>query len=149
MNDDIDLLLNREGLKLSTIQSRAAALGIDEILLSVLLLIILWGPISSAATTEAMIGVINTFVLEYMTIKIIYQTFFTMQYGATLGKIVMKIRVVEVKTLSNPTLLSAFNRSIFRIASELILYFGFLWGMLDPYKRTWHDFTARTLVVDV
>jgi uncharacterized RDD family membrane protein YckC len=149
MNDDIDLLLNREGLKLSTIQSRAAALGIDEILLSVLLLIILWGPISSAATTEAMIGVINTFVLEYMTIKIIYQTFFTMQYGATLGKIVMKIRVVEVKTLSNPTLLSAFNRSIFRIASELVLYFGFIWGMLDPYKRTWHDFTARTLVVDV
>jgi uncharacterized RDD family membrane protein YckC len=123
MNDDIDLLLNREGLKLSTIQSRAAALGIDEILLSV--------------------------VLEYMTIKIIYQTFFTMQYGATLGKIVMKIRVVEVKTLSNPTLLSAFNRSIFRIASELVLYFGFIWGMLDPYKRTWHDFTARTLVVDV
>jgi uncharacterized RDD family membrane protein YckC len=149
MNDDIDLLLNREGLKLSTIQSRAAALGIDEILLSVLLLIILWDPISSAATTEAMIGVINTFVLEYMTIKIIYQTFFTMQYGATLGKIVMKIRVVEVKTLSNPTLLSAFNRSIFRIASELVLYFGFIWGMLDPYKRTWHDFTARTLVVDV
>lgn len=149
MNDDIDLLLNREGLKLSTIQSRAAALGIDEILLSVLLLIILWDPISSAATTEAMIGVINTFVLEYMTIKIIYQTFFTMQYGATLGKIVMKIRVIEVKTLSNPTLLSAFNRSIFRIASELVLYFGFIWGMLDPYKRTWHDFTARTLVVDV
>ena len=149
MNDDIDLLLNREGLKLSTIQSRAAALGIDEILLSVLLLIILWDPISSAATTEAMIGVINTFVLEYMTIKIIYQTFFTMQYGATLGKIVMKIRVVEVKTLSNPRLLSAFNRSIFRIASELVLYFGFIWGMLDPYKRTWHDFTARTLVVDV
>jgi uncharacterized RDD family membrane protein YckC len=149
MNDDIDLLLNRERLKLSSIQSRAAAFGIDETLLSVLLLIVLWGPISSAATTEAMIGVINTFVLEYMAIKIIYQTFFTVQYGATLGKIAMKIRVVDINTLSNPRLLSAFNRSAFRIVSELILYFGFLWGILDPYKRTWHDFTARTLVVDV
>lgn len=149
MNHDINVLLDREGLKLSTIGSRAAALGIDELLLSLLLLIILWEPVSNAATTEAMIGVINTFVVEYMTIKIIYQTFFTMQYGATLGKIVMKIRVIEMKTLSNPTLLSAFNRSVFRVVSELVLYFGFIWGMLDPYKRTWHDFTARTLVVDV
>ncbi len=149
MNHDIEVLLDREGLKLSSIQARAVALGIDETLLSILLLIILWGPISSAANTEAMIGVINTFVLEYMSIKIIYQTFFTMQYGATLGKIMMKIRVIEIKTLSNPTLLSAFNRSVFRVVSELILYLGFIWGILDPYKRTWHDFTARTLVVDV
>ena len=102
MNHDIEVLLDREGLKLSSIQARAVALGIDETLLSILLLIILWGPISSAATTEAMIGVINTFVVEYMSIKIVYQTFFTMQYGATLGKIVMKIRVIEMKTLSNP-----------------------------------------------
>lgn len=148
MNHNIDGLLDREGLKLSSVQARAAAFGIDEVLLSLLLLIILWDPISSAVTTEAMIGVINTFVLEYMAIKILYQTFFTMQYGATLGKIMMKIRVIEIKTLSNPSFLSAFNRSVFRVLSELILYFGFLWGILDPYKRTWHDLTARTLVVN-
>jgi uncharacterized RDD family membrane protein YckC len=148
MNDEIDGLLHREGLKLSSIQSRAAALGIDELLLSLILLVILWDSISTATTAEAMISVINTFFLEYMVIKIVYQTFFTMQYGASIGKIVMKIRVIEIKTLSNPTFVSSFNRSVFRIISETFFYLGFVWGMLNPYRRTLHDLTARTLVVD-
>jgi uncharacterized RDD family membrane protein YckC len=83
-----------------------------------------------------------------MAMKIIYQTFFVMQYGATLVKILMKIQVVEVKTLSTPTVASAFNRAVFRIISELFLYLGFLWGTMNPLHQTWHDLTARTLVVD-
>jgi uncharacterized RDD family membrane protein YckC len=71
-----------------------------------------------------------------------------MQYGASLGKIVMKIRVVELATLSNPGFLSAFNRSVFRVVSELVFYLGFVWAMLDPYRRGWHDRTARTLVIN-
>jgi uncharacterized RDD family membrane protein YckC len=72
-----------------------------------------------------------------------------MQYGATLGKIAMKIRVIEIKTLQNPSIVSALNRAIFRIISEMLLYLGFLWGMFDPARQTWHDKTARTLVVNV
>ena len=90
----------------------------------------------------------NSFLLEYMAIKIVYQTFFTMQYGATIGKIIMKIRVIEIATLSNPSFLSAFNRSVFRIISEILFYLGFIWAMLDPYRRSWHDRTGRTLVVN-
>ncbi len=148
MNNDIETLISREKLQLASIRSRVAAFGIDEVLLSVILFAILWDSISTATGVEAMIGIINTFILEYMTIKILYQTFFTMQYGATLGKIVMKIRVIEVKTLSNPGFLSAFNRSVFRIVSEILFYLGFAWAFLDPYRRSWHDFSARTLVID-
>ena len=148
MNNDIETLLNRENLQLATVRSRAAAFGIDELLLSTLLFIILWDSISNASSVEEIILVINTFILEYMAIKILYQTFFTMQYGATLGKIVMKIRVVEIKTLSNPGFLSAFNRSVFRIVSEMLFYLGFAWAIFDPYRRSWHDLSARTLVID-
>lgn len=148
MDENLDSLLEREHLELSSIRQRAAAFGIDEVLLSVILMVILWNPIANATTLEDMIAVTNSFLLEYMAIKILYQTFFTMQYGASLGKIVMKIRVIELSTLSNPTFLCAFNRSVFRVVSEILFYLGFVWAMLDPYRRSWHDRTGRTLVIN-
>lgn len=148
MNNEIETLISREKLHLASVRSRVAAFGIDEVLLSMILFAILWDSISTATSVEAMIGIINTFILEYMAIKILYQTFFTMQYGATLGKIVMKIRIIEIKTLSNPGFLSAFNRSVFRVVSEILFYLGFAWAFFDPYRRSWHDLSARTLVID-
>lgn len=148
MDEQLDTLLERERLELASLRQRAAAFGIDELLLSVLMFIILWDTISGAETIEETIAVTNSFLLEFMAIKIVYHTFFTMQYGASLGKIVMKIRVVELATLSNPGFLSAFNRSVFRVVSELVFYLGFVWAMLDPYRRGWHDRTARTLVIN-
>lgn len=148
MDEKIETLLERERLNLSSIRKRAAAFGIDEILLSTLLMIILWDSIQEVNTVEGILTLTNNFILEYMAIKILYQTFFTMQYGASIGKIVMKIRVLELSTLSSPGFLSAFNRSVFRVVSEALFYFGFAWAMIDPYRRSWHDLSARTLVVD-
>jgi uncharacterized RDD family membrane protein YckC len=148
MNEQLDDVLDREHLQIASLKARSAAFAIDEILISTLLLILLWDNISAAKSVEAMIALTNHFLLEFMAIKIMYQTFFTMQYGATLGKIAMKIRVIEVRTLSNPSFFSAFNRAVFRIISEALLYFGFVWALLDPYRRSWHDFTAKTVVVD-
>ncbi len=148
MDEQLDTLIQRERLELASLRQRAAAFGIDELLLSVLMIVILWDAMAKAETLEAMIAVTNSFLLEYMAIKIVYHTFFTMQYGASIGKIVMKIRIIELSTLSSPGFLSAFNRSVFRVVSELFFYLGFVWAMLDPYRRSWHDRTARTLVID-
>ena len=136
-------------MSLATTRKRAFAFFIDEILLSFLLIIALWESFSQAANTEEIINLTNSFVLEYMALKIIYQSFFIMQYGATIGKIVMKIRVIEIKTFQNPNVIVSLNRAIFRVLSEMLFYLGFLWGMLDPSRQTWHDKTARTLVIDV
>lgn len=148
MNEEIENTLYREELTLASIKRRALASIIDEILLSFLLIIALWDSFANAQTTEEIINLSNNFVMEYIFMKIVYQAFFTMQYGATIGKIVMKIRVVDLKTFSNPNVLSSLNRAIFRIVSETFFYLGFLWGVLEPAKQTWHDKTARTLVVN-
>ena len=148
MNEEIENALYREELTLASIKRRALASIIDEILLSFLLIIALWDSFANAQTTEEIINLSNNFVMEYIFMKIVYQAFFTMQYGATIGKIVMKIKVVDLKTLSNPNVFSSLNRAIFRIVSETFFYLGFLWGMLEPAKRTWHDKTAKTLVVN-
>jgi len=148
LNEEIENILHKEEMTLAPVGKRATAFFVDEMLLSFLLIIALWDSFSTAHTMEAMINITNTFLFEYMFMKIVYQAFFVMQYGATLGKIMMKIRVIEVRTLQNPSVVSSLNRAIFRIISETFFYLGFLWGMLDPAKQTLHDKTARTLVIN-
>lgn len=149
MNEEIEEGLHREGLSLATAKKRALAFFIDEMLLSFLLIFALWDAFTSAQTTQEIINLTNSFVLEYMLMKIVYQAFFVMQYGASLGKIAMKIRVIELQTFDKPNVLVSLNRAIFRVISELIFYLGFLWGMLNPSRQAWHDLTAKTLVVNV
>ncbi len=148
MNEEIENIMHREGFVLASNKKRAMAFFIDEMLLSFLLVVALWDSFAGATTMEQMINITNTFVLEYMMMKIVYQAFFVMQYGASIGKIIMKIRVIEIKTMRTPNVISALNRSIFRVISELFLYLGFLWGLLNPQRQAWHDKTAKTLVID-
>jgi len=148
LNEEIENILHREEMSLANTQKRAMAFFIDELLLSFLLIVALWDSFTTAQTTEDIINITNMFLFEFLTMKIIYQAFFTMQYGATLGKIVMKIRVIDIQTLQTPNVIISLNRAIFRVISEIFLYLGFLWGMLDPAKQTWHDKTARTLVIN-
>jgi uncharacterized RDD family membrane protein YckC len=148
LNEEIEDILYREEMTLAPTSKRAVAFFIDELLLSLLLILALWDTFSQAKDVQAMIEVTNMFVLEFLTLKIIYQTFFIMQYGASLGKLVMKIQVIEISTLQNPSVVSALNRAIFRIVSEIFLYLGFLWALFDPAHQAWHDKTAKTLVVN-
>ena len=148
MNEELEKRLHHEELTLAANNKRAIAFFIDEILLSFILIIALWDSFLQASSTEEIILLTNSFVLEFMMMKIIYQSFFVMQYGATLGKLAMKIRVIEIKTLNNPNVLVALNRGIIRVLSEMLLYLGFLWGILNPARQTWHDLSAKTLVVN-
>lgn len=149
MNEEIENILHREEMTLAPLKKRAMAFFIDEMLLSFLLIIGLGDSFLEAKTVEEMIILTNTFVLEYMAMKIFYQAFFVMQYGASLGKIAMKIRVIEIKTMQTPNVIVALNRSIVRVVSEMLFYLGFVWGMMDPARQTWHDKTAKTLVINV
>ena len=149
MNEEIQEKLYAEGITLATTKKRSLAFFIDEMLLSLLLILALGDSFLEAKTVEEIIILTNTFLLEFIAIKVFYQAFFVMQYGATLGKIAMKIRIVEVDTLQTPNVLVALNRSFVRIASEMLFYLGFVWGVMDPNRQTWHDKTAKTLVINV
>jgi len=149
LNEEIENLLHREEMNLASTSKRATAFFIDELLLSLILVVALWDSFVAAKDMQEMIEVTNMFVLEFLAMKIIYQAFFVMQYGASIGKLVMKIQVVEIATVQKPNVLVALNRAIFRVVSELVFYLGFLWALFDPTRQAWHDKTAKTLVVDV
>lgn len=148
MNEELQDRLHKEEMHLASIKKRSMAFFVDEMLLSFLLIIGLGNSFFEAKTVEEMILLTNRFFLEYMAVKVVYQAFFIMQYGATLGKLLLKIRVVEIKTLQKPNVIVALNRSVVRVVSEMLFYLGFLWGVLDPSRQAWHDKSASTLVID-
>ncbi|PHR55376.1 MAG: hypothetical protein COA44_10890 [Arcobacter sp.] len=149
MNDEIIEFLDREQLTLAPKLKRLYAFMIDELILSVIWLSIMWDKFSGIETTEAQIELVNSFLIEFMLLKLIYHTFFLMQYAASPGKMIMKIRVLELRSASFPSFFTALNRAFFRGLSEVLFYAGFIWGLLDPASQTWHDKTARTIVIDV
>lgn len=66
--------------------------------------------------------------------------------GATLGKQVMKIKVVTEngKALDYKT---ATLRYLGYFVSSVALFVGFLWIVWDEKKQGWHDKIARTVVI--
>lgn len=148
MNEEIFRLLDREQLVLATRQKRFFAFMIDELILSIIWLSVIWDTFSGMDSIEEKVLLVNSYVIEFMALKIIYHTFFVMQYAASPGKIMMKIRILDLKIASDPSFLCAFNRATIRCVSEIFFYAGFVWGLLDPLRQTWHDKTARTVVVD-
>jgi uncharacterized RDD family membrane protein YckC len=147
--DKIEDTLNRENLSLSTTNSRALAYLIDDLIISLLVVAIYWSNFVATPDFTSKIELINSAFIEILTIKIIYHTFFIWIYGQSVGKMILKIRVISIDTLDRPTFAFAFNRAIFRVLSEIIFYLGFLIAFFDRYRQTLQDKSAKTLVVDV
>ncbi|RXK00880.1 RDD family protein [Arcobacter sp. CECT 8986] len=141
---------NNTDLQLASIRSRALAYVIDDLLITFLVLIVFWDVIKAAGDDITLaISITNQFVWPILFIKFIYQTFFTWYYGATVGKFILKIRVIDYNDFGRVSFVSAIFRSLGRILSEMFFYLGFILGFFDQGKQTFHDKIGRTLVVNV
>lgn len=68
--------------------------------------------------------------------------------GATIGKHVMKIRVVKTDG-KDVTMSDMFMREIVgKFVSGLVFYLGYLWILIDEKGQGWHDKIANTWVVE-
>ncbi len=150
MGDDEALLqkLHHEGLTLASINKRAFAMFIDEMIISLLFFFIIQDHIAALQTPEAIVAYTQSLMLYVLLIKVAYQALFVGLYGATLGKMALKIKVVDQEYLDLPSWQAAIIRAVMRVVSEILFYFGFVVALFSPVKRTWHDKFARTLVVD-
>ena len=142
---------NSNNLQLASMRSRAFAFVIDDLLVTAIIMIIFWESIVALSSDmEAMMFLMKTdLVMPLIALKVIYHTFFVWYYGATVGKIIAKIRVIDVNSWGKVSLFSSFLRSIGRIFSEMFFYVGFLIGFFNEGRRTFHDITGKTLVVNV
>ena len=147
-NDELIEKFENENLTLAPLQKRGLAYLIDEMLVSVLFSIIYLDQLPEQSSLESVIVAMNGLLMYLIILKTLYQTFFLWMYGATLGRIAMKIEVISVSDLEKPTFFVALNRSLFRIISESLFYLGFLWAYLNPTRETWHGKITATLVID-
>lgn len=149
---DIESFLHREGLSKASIAKRAVALFIDSLILLVLALMVnydLFTSLTPLSSDEELLFAQTEILKIYFPMAFAYQWLFVALYGASLGKMVMKIRIIDLQTGDTPSVAVALNRSAVRIVSEIVMNLGFLWAILDPNRQGWHDKSARTLVIDV
>ena len=141
--------MNNDNLELASMPSRIIAFIIDDLLISLVFVLLFWDQITSSDDQmRNMLIIISEHVIQVLLLKFIYQGFFVWYYGATIGKIVTKIRVIDYNNFGKVTLTSSLIRSGTRIFSEYILYIGFIIGFFNDGKQTLHDKIGRTLVVN-
>ena len=81
-------------------------------------------------------------------VAIIYYSYFEgSPSGQTVGKRLMKIRVIDAASGGPLGFGKAFLRYIGKVISSIPCLLGFFWMLWDKEKQTWHDKIATTYVV--
>jgi len=144
-NQNVDI----NNLELATQRSRLKAFIIDDLLITLVTILMLWGPIQNVnGDMEAVISIMNQALIQILSLKFIYQTFFTWYYGATPGKIIAKIKIIDYNHFGRISFVTAMIRSFTRLISESVFYIGFIIAYYTDSRQTLHDKTAKTLVVN-
>jgi len=76
-----------------------------------------------------------------------YVAYMWIRFGATPGKLLLGLRVVNAQTFEKLTLKQAIKRFFSFILSTAPLFLGFIWASFDKRCQTWHDKIADTVVV--
>lgn len=84
----------------------------------------------------------------YFALFYAYNTFMDSYHQQTLGKMILKIRVVKTDG-TKPDLLTAFYRNFGKIASALPLGYGYLRILAPHRKQTIHDELGKCFVIEL
>ncbi|MDR2638719.1 MAG: RDD family protein, partial [Helicobacteraceae bacterium] len=80
-------------------------------------------------------------------VSLIYTLGFWINAQATPGKMAFGAKIVDAKTLGEPSVGQYIGRYLAYILSAIPLGLGFIWVAFDEKKRGWHDMLAGTLVI--
>jgi len=142
------------GEHIAPLKLRYRAFFIDEFIITIIALALMFNDLQqSNFVTLSVLDVINYWAPYIIALRIVYQAFFVWYYGATLGKMWTKIRVVSIDkdgNIARVSILNSIIRAISRFISEAyLLYAGFFVAHFKSNKQTAHDFLAKTIVVEV
>jgi len=140
--------MNKDEFVLASFKKRTGGFIIDDMVISFLLLAIFYEQLLNISTVEELQIFSNSNFFIIISLKILYHTFFTFQNGKTIGKHIMKIRVIEIENGFTPSLQVSFRRAFIRIFSELFFYVGFIFASFSPKVQTIHDKFTGCVVID-
>ncbi len=85
-------------------------------------------------------------MLVEVIVGLVIVTFWA-EAGATPGKRMLGIVIVDAGTGGRPPFQRLLLRYVGYLLSALPLFLGFLWVLWDPRRQGWHDKLGRTVVV--
>lgn len=158
MNKEQDTLY----LEIASTRKRALAFIIDDMVMIFLLVVIFYDQLVAISSQlpqvltpqalEVFQQDLNTFLADnlllILSLKVLYHSVLVWQNGMTLGKYVMKIKVLNMNSATYPSFAQAVLRAMLRIASEVFFYLGFLLAYFTPLRQTFHDKLSSCVVVD-
>jgi len=146
---ELEQKLYREGFTPSSFSKRVYAYTIDELLVSMIIFAAFFNKfVAVSGDIMSIIKLTNSMILYFIVLKTAYHTIFTHLYGKTIGKMVARIRVVDINTLDNPSLQTSFIRALLRNVDEILFYLGFLFALTNPFVQTIHDKLSKVVVLD-
>ncbi len=156
-------MTEENALPIASMQKRMASFVVDDIIISLFLLIIFYDQLSAITMTatsaseltpeisENIVALMNNFVSEniviFLSIKVIYHTVLVWQNGMTIGKYLVKIKVISLQTKNRPTFQQAFFRASVRLISDTFFYLGYIMAFFTPLRQTLHDKLSQCVVV--
>jgi uncharacterized RDD family membrane protein YckC len=146
---DIEEKLQREGFIPSTFSKRVYAYTIDELLVSLIIFAAFFNQfVAVSGDIMAIISLTNSMILYFIILKTAYHTIFIHLYGKTIGKMMARIRAIDIYTLDNPSWKDSFIRAIIRNFDEMFFYLGMLYALTNPLTQTIHDKFSKVVVID-
>jgi len=148
MKDDLNLRLKNNNLKIASISKRAISMMIDDFLISFLIFIAFFDAFKNAKNMEELIILTDKLFLFIFIAYTIYHYIFIAIYGKTIGKMIVKIKCIDIDTFEKPNHFRSFIRSLVRNFDEMFLYAGMAVALFDPLNRALHDIVGRCIVVE-
>jgi len=149
----LDRLRSLDGFPLAGFRTRSMAFGIDLMVIAIMLFPAILKVAGAATETDLQTG----FHLSFESLDDLFGAAITLTYfslltfmfnGQTIGKRMMKIRVISLKS-EKLTLWQSFERSLGYGASALEAGFGFFQAIFYANKQAVHDRIAETAVIKV
>ncbi|QOR62391.1 RDD family protein [Sulfurovum sp. ST-21] len=149
--------MNETSLQVASNVKRIWSFMIDDMVINLLLMIIFSSQLSALMSgitevNEASVMMINQFIMDniviVLAIKVLYHTILVWQSGMTVGKYLLKIRVVEMNSGMRPSFTQAFWRASVRLISEMFFYIGFVFAFFSPLHQTLHDKLSNCVVTN-
>lgn len=138
----------REKLVLAPILDRLLAFLIDYFLISFVFSIIFWDELSPLqGDYVSVMNFVNERILYFMTLNLSYEFLFVYLYGATLGKIALKIKIISSEMLDRPSLIYSIVRTLCKFIGMYLFFAPFFVVFFSPIQQTLHDILGKTLVI--
>jgi len=127
----------------ASIATRVAAWALDAVTLGVLIvpIVVVGEVIDLDARRSIGIGMLSLVAFVYLCLSDASAS------GATLGKKVLGLRVVDAADGGRIGIPRAVGRRLVYVIGGLAFYLGWLCALVTPQHRALHDYAARTVVV--